>query len=52
MRGKVYDAEFFRSEISRLTLWLGDLGISQDQRVQWGQELESAKLHLAELEGK
>lgn len=52
MRGKVYDASFFRGEIIRLTEWLRDQGITQEQRAQWNRELESAKQHLAELEGK
>ena len=52
MRGKVFDAEFFRGEVSRLTAWLGDLGITPEQRSQWGRELESAKQHLAEFGGK
>lgn len=52
MRGKVYNAEFYRGEISRLTAWLGDQAITPDQRAQWSRELESAKEHLAEFEGK
>lgn len=52
MRGKVYDAKYFQSEIDRLTTWLGDLGITPEQRSQWGRELESAKQHLAEFESK
>ena len=52
MRGKVFDAEFFRGEVSRLTAWLGDLGITPEQRSQWNRELESAKQHLAEFGGK
>ena len=52
MRGKVFDAEFFRGEVSRLTAWLGDLGITPEQRSQWNRELESAKQHLAEFGGQ
>jgi hypothetical protein len=52
MRGITYNAEFYRGEITRLTLWLSDFGITQDQRSQWNKELESAREHLAELEGK
>jgi hypothetical protein len=52
MRGKVYDAAFYREEIARLTAWLADLGITSETRSQWNKELESAKQHLAELEGK
>ena len=50
MRGPVYTATFFRSEIERLTLLLTQ-GISPEQRVQYQHELASARSHLAELEG-
>ena len=52
MRGKVFDAEFFRGEVNRLTIWLGAWDISKEQRTQWNRELESAKQHLAEFGGK
>jgi hypothetical protein len=52
MRGITYNAEFYRGEISKLKLWLLDQGITQEQRAQWNKELESAREHLAELEGK
>ena len=52
MRGIIYDAEFFRGEISKLKMWLLDLGATPEQHTQWRKELESAKAHLAELESE
>lgn len=46
MRGTVYNADFYREEISRITLWLTQ-PISAEERSQLQRELESAKSHLA-----
>jgi hypothetical protein len=51
MRGIVYDAKFFRAEIERLTLFLAQ-GVGSEERKLLNRKLESAKEHLAELEGK
>lgn len=52
MRGQTYNAAFYLGEIERLRLWLTDQGITPEQRAQYNRQLESAREHLAELEGK
>jgi hypothetical protein len=49
MIGFVYDADFFRSEIERLSLMLTQ-PVSIDTRLQLHRELDSAREHLADLE--
>lgn len=51
MRGKTYDADFYRGEVERLTLALTQ-SVSAEGRVQLQRELDSAKQHLAGFGGK
>ena len=49
MRGIKYTAQFYRSEVERLTLELTQ-SLSPEGRVQLQRELASAREHLADLE--
>jgi hypothetical protein len=49
MRGTTYNADFYRGEISRITLWLSQ-PITTQERNHLQRELKSAQDHLAEFE--
>jgi len=49
MRGLTYNADFYRAEIERITIWLSQPVTSQE-RNHLQRELKSAQEHLAELE--
>ena len=51
MIGLTYNANFFKSEVERLTLLLTQ-AVGPENRVQLQRELAAARAHLAESERK
>jgi len=51
MRSTVYNADFYRGEIERITIWLSQ-PITSQERNHLQRELKSAQEHLAEFEEK
>lgn len=51
MRGTVYNAQFYRAEIERITIWLSQ-SITTQERNHLQRDLKSAQEHLADLTAK